>query len=179
MQSRTPPYSSKEAFSELFEDSHLLVFRYIYALLPGPKEEVEDLTAETYWRAWRARKKFFGNLAAARGWLLKIARNLVIDTARKHSRRGFPLNIEDIDPPYPGYSPEEKLQLRQQVEQVISLSGQLSLQNREMLVLRYVLGWRVKDIGEHLDLPENTVSVALSRSIKKIQQSLQQDENNY
>ena len=47
----------------------------------------------------------------------------------------------------------------------------LSDQNREILVLRYLLGWKVKDIGNHLELKENTVSVYIRRSLSQIREN--------
>jgi RNA polymerase sigma-70 factor (ECF subfamily) len=44
------------------------VFRYIYGLSGGPLQEAEDLTAETYARAWKTRQSFSGNEEAALGW---------------------------------------------------------------------------------------------------------------
>ncbi|MBW8010087.1 MAG: hypothetical protein FVQ83_02440 [Chloroflexi bacterium] len=37
-----------------------------------------------------------------------------------------------------------------------------------MIILRYILEWKVKDIGLHLDIAENTVSVIIRRARKKL-----------
>ena len=37
-----------------------------------------------------------------------------------------------------------------------------------MLVLRYLLNWKVRRIGAYLNIPENTVSVTIRRSLEKI-----------
>jgi DNA-directed RNA polymerase specialized sigma24 family protein len=37
-----------------------------------------------------------------------------------------------------------------------------------MLVLRYLVGWRINRIAEHLGVPENTVSVTLRRVIDRL-----------
>ena len=72
-----------ESFAKLYDRAHVIVFRFIYSLHGGPPQEVEDLTAETFSRAWKARHRFSGNESAAIGWLLQIARNLVIDAHRR------------------------------------------------------------------------------------------------
>jgi DNA-directed RNA polymerase specialized sigma24 family protein len=46
------PIASPTCFKELYERNRLPVFRYIYGLTGGPQAEVEDLTAETFLRAW-------------------------------------------------------------------------------------------------------------------------------
>ena len=54
------PLSSTAEFSAFYERTHLSLFRYLYGLTGGPQEEVEDLTAEAFTRAWRSRHSFDG-----------------------------------------------------------------------------------------------------------------------
>jgi RNA polymerase sigma factor (sigma-70 family) len=105
---------SAEAFSALYDRAHLTVFRYVYGLCGGPPQEVEDLTAETFLRAWQARERFTGAEDAAVGWLLRIARNLVIDNHRRGRAR---FEDEDHAPEMlvaPDAAPEEQAQQREQ-----------------------------------------------------------------
>ena len=39
---------NEEAFTRLYEQTHLIVFRYVYGLSGGPLQEAQDLMAETY-----------------------------------------------------------------------------------------------------------------------------------
>ena len=39
---------------------------------------------------------------------------------------------------------------------------------REMLVLRYMLSWQVKQIAAHLDMKENNVSVRIRRALSRL-----------
>jgi RNA polymerase sigma-70 factor (ECF subfamily) len=157
-----------ESFQQFYERLNLMVFRFIYGLHGGPTEDVEDLTAETFARAWKSRRRFQGNEQAAKGWLLKIARNLVIDTHRRQKTRGYPQDIEEHIVPSDNPNPEEQAQMREQIKVLWSLLHTLPDQQREILVLRYMLGWRVKDISVHLAMKENTVSVYIRRAIKRL-----------
>ena len=159
-----------ETFQRLYERCNLIVFRFVYGLHGGPSEDVEDLTAETFVRAWKFRRRFSGSEQAALGWLLKIARNLVIDNHRRQKSRGFPQDIERHTILSDDLGPEDQAQVREQVKVLWSLLQALPDQQREILVLRYILGWRVKNIGEHLDMKENTVSVTIRRAIKRLRQ---------
>jgi RNA polymerase sigma-70 factor (ECF subfamily) len=159
---------SAEAFQQFYTRSHLMVFRFIYGLHGGPGDEVEDLTAETFERAWKARRRFSGSEKAALGWLLKIARNLVIDAHRRQKTRGFSQDIEKTIIPADELDPEKQLLVREQVKTLWLLLDGLSEQQREILVLRYILGWQVQDIGSHLEMKENTVSVTIRRAIKRL-----------
>jgi RNA polymerase sigma factor (sigma-70 family) len=57
----------------------------------GDMAEAEDLTARTFEKAWRARRRYRSDLAGFATWLLTIARNVAIDHLRAQ-RRYEPLN---------------------------------------------------------------------------------------
>jgi RNA polymerase sigma-70 factor (ECF subfamily) len=160
---------SAEAFDRFYTQTHLIVYRYIFGLYNGSSEDVEDLTTETYIRAWKSRRRFRGDDSAALGWLLKIARNLVIDAHRRYVRQGPTLDIEEHVIPNPDTSPEEKIAHQQQLQSLWKLLQKLPTHHREIIVFRYLLGWRVKEIAAHLDMTENTVSVNIRRILKRLQ----------
>src|SRR3989339_571936 len=72
-----------ESFSSLFARTQLTIFRFVYGMHGGPIEEVEDITSETFIKAWKGRGKFSGSDHDALCWLFTIARHLVIDSHRK------------------------------------------------------------------------------------------------
>ena len=169
MPSRQTPLAEAEAFAELYQRTHLVVFRYIYALTGGPQQEVEDLTADTFIRAWKARHRFEGDQEAALSWLLRIARNLVIDSHRRTKVRGVETNLKDALLIAPDASPEEQVTRQEQFNALWIIISTLPPQHREMIVLRYVLGWPVKRIAAHLNMLENTTSVNLRRILQRMQ----------
>lgn len=162
------PFHSAEAFAELYTHAHQPVFRYLYGLHGGPAEDVEDLTAETFMRAWQARDRFDGDESAALGWLLKIARRLVIDAHRRQGVRGTPEPLEESAFAAPLGNSEEQVIVNEQMQALWTSLHTLSVEQREMLVLRYLLGWRVNAIAKHLSLNENTVSVTIRRALAKL-----------
>ena len=160
-----------ESFKLFYEHNHLIVFRFIYGLHGGSHQDVEDLTSEVFMRAWKSRNKFTGSEQAGLGWLLKIARNLVIDTHRRHKLRGLSRDIERHIIPSDERSPEEQTQIKEQVKTLWSLLNKLPNLQREILVLRYILGWRVQDISKYSEMKENTVSVYITRALKRLRQN--------
>ena len=178
--SSNPPYETPQAFSQLYELAHVLVFRFIYGLHNGPAEEAEDLTAETFTRAWNARRNFFGDERAAMGWLLKISRNLVIDTHRRKQVRpqeiSLPADLDESIIATPEASPETQTLRREQTRTLWQLLHTLPDQQREMLVLRYMLGWQVQEIGVHLNIPENTVSQTIRRVLARLRERWTENE---
>jgi RNA polymerase sigma-70 factor (ECF subfamily) len=170
------PFIDPAEFSRLFESQHLAVFRYIYGMHGGPLEEVEDLTAETFTRAWKARRSFSGSPQAGLSWLIRIARNLVIDASRRRKSRpleALGANDDEDNAALPAGlpGPEERLLKQQQLRTLADRLGALPQPQQEMLVLRYLLDWSVKDIAAHLDMLENTVSVNIRRALQTLRSS--------
>lgn len=95
------PITNPEKFRILYEKNHLSVFRYIFGLVGGSQDEAEDLTAETFLRAWKARHRFEGDMDSAIGWLIQIAKRLVIDNYRRSLRatRNLPADPQSIPTP--------------------------------------------------------------------------------
>ncbi len=164
---RQTAISSPGAFSEMYEANRLSIFRYIYSFMGGPAEEAEDLTAETFMRAWKARHTFEGNSDAAIGWLIGIAKRLVIDDHRRKIVRktsDLPSNIKAE------HTTEEEILLLQQKEELLQLLKELPPDQREILVLRYMLGWKVNQIADHMALTENHVSVIIHRTLAELRE---------
>lgn len=170
------PYSSEAAFRQLFDSAHPIVFRYVYSLLGGPYQEAEDVAADTFLKAWRARDHFEGDQGAAVGWLLTIARNEVIDRLRTRQHGATMVWLADVEFAASDLSPEQQIIENEQWRQLQAIVETLSEGQREILVLRYVLGWKVKQIAAHLEMKENTVSVNLRRIVQRLQSEVQQQE---
>ncbi len=165
---RSTPLSAPADFSAFYERTHLALFRYLYGLTGGPQQDVEDLTADTVTRAWRARRNFEGGEQAALGWLMRIGRRLVIDAYRR--RKARPSMDEPIpdEVPAPALALEEAAQGSVEAQHLLSLLQRLPSETREILVLRYLLGWPVNQIGAYLEIPENNVSATIHRALERL-----------
>ncbi len=166
-------YHDAESFCQLYQHAHLPVFRFIFGITGGPIEDVEDLTAETFVRAWKSRHRFQGDENAATGWLIHIARNLVIDTYRRKQSHGLDTDLEADEIPGGESGPEEQVLKQEQIRLLLAHLQCLPTQQREMVVLRYMLGWQVKQIAVHMGLLENTVSVSIKRSLERLRGSFE------
>ena len=162
---RRSSISSRSAFSRLYESTRLPVFRYIYGLTGGPLPVVEDLVAETFLKAWKARHGFEGEPQAAIGWLIRIARRLVIDDYRREKVRRLHEPAEELPA-----SPEQNAVEADQRRILQSLLMELTQDSRELLTLRYMLGWKVNEIARHLGWTEDNVSVTIHRLLAKLRQ---------
>lgn len=168
---RTHPLDESDTFTRFYENTHRNIFRYVMASCGGNENLAEDITAEAYLRAWKNRRNFSGTSDAAFGWILTISRRLLIDKFRASSTH--PQENDLADDVEDGKQDIETILLNKEFsEQLIEALQYLPENRREMVVLRYVLGWRVNQIAEHMEVPENTVSVSLRRSLKQLQEFL-------
>ena len=163
---RNSPIASPASFRALYELNRLPVFRYVYALTSGSQADAEDLTAETFLRAWKARHQFQGEMDSAIGWLIRIAKRLVIDDYRRTARanRNSPTDVNSES------GPEQTAIQQEQQKLLLRLVADLPDEQREILILRFLLGWRVSDIARHIGASENKVSVSLHRILSKLRE---------
>ena len=166
---RQSTISHPNAFGSMYEQNRLSVFRYIYGLVDGSIDDTEDLTAETFMRAWKARHSFEGNVDRTIGWLISIARKLVIDNYRRNTVRktsSLPPNLEADS------TTEEEVLVIEQKQRLLDLLNELPTDQREILVLRYMLGWKVNQIAAHLKLSENNISVIIHRTLAVLREQM-------
>jgi RNA polymerase sigma-70 factor (ECF subfamily) len=71
-----------EGFAALYERRYPLIRGYLRCRLGGHPDLVLDLVAETFARALERRGQFDGDRGPAAGWLIGIARHLLLDAAR-------------------------------------------------------------------------------------------------
>jgi RNA polymerase sigma-70 factor (ECF subfamily) len=160
------PIASPASFRALYERNRLPVFRYIYALTSGSQADAEDLTAETFLRAWKARHQFQGEMDSAIGWLIRIAKRLVIDDYRRTARA----NRDSLTDVNSESGPEQTAIQQEQQKLLFRLVADLPDEQREIIILRFLLGWRVNDIAQHIGSSENKVSVSLHRILSKLRE---------
>jgi RNA polymerase sigma-70 factor (ECF subfamily) len=167
---------SPAAFTRLYQSNRLPVFRYIYGLTGGPQAEVEDLTAETFLRAWKARRRFDGDDNQATGWLIRIAKRLVIDGYRRNKTTTIHTREiqQETDP-----LPEEIILQHEQTQILMDFLDKLTGEQREILVLRYMLGWKVLEIAGYLDMSENNVSVTIHRCLEHLRLAYEEADQPY
>jgi len=161
--------SNISEFSHFFSTHYVQIYRYIYGLTGGSQEEAEDLTSETFSRAWSSRQSFNGNAKSALNWLFTIAKNQVVDRFRKEMSSEVPYSINDAPPLSLESTLESNTMFTDQREILWQLLQTLPEKTKEILVLRYFLEWKVIEIANYLDKKETTVSMTINRALKQLQ----------
>jgi RNA polymerase sigma-70 factor (ECF subfamily) len=140
----------------------------------GPGADVEELTARTFEKAWRARHRYRRDLAAFGTWLLSIARNVAIDEFR--ARRPFlPLEAA-AGVPAGGRSPEEAALLQSDAARLAGLLERLPERDRELLALKFGAGLANREIAAATGLSDSNVGTILSRAVQNLRRQWPGDE---
>ena len=132
----------------------------------GPGADVEELTARTFEKAWRARHRYRRDLAGFGTWLLSIARNVAIDHFRAR-RPHLPLEMA-AGVPAAGRSPEDAALLRSDAARLAALLERLPERDRELLSLKYGAGMTNRDIARATGLGESNVGTILHRAVEAL-----------
>ena len=131
------------------------------------REEAEDLTQEVLIRVYQNLKSYRSEAGSFQNWILRVARNLIIDHYRQIRR--YPqtggseeletMNIKDDKIPNPHRAAEQVEASRFLQDGLQSLSPEL----KEALVLRDLEGMAYQDIADVLNVPEGTVKSRINR----------------
>src|ERR1051326_2837711 len=81
----------EEAFRLIFAQHHRFIFRFLYGMV-GEADLAEDLTQETFMRAYRSMDTLRGESKLST-WLCGIAKNVALNTLRNR-RREFPTIVD-------------------------------------------------------------------------------------
>jgi RNA polymerase sigma-70 factor (ECF subfamily) len=125
----------------------------------------EDLTSQTFEKAWRARHRYRRDLAAFATWLLAIARNVAIDHRRSH-REHAPLD-DAAEIPAAG-TPEDTQAHASDRERLATLIASLPERDRELLALKYGAGATNRAIAELTGLSESNVGTIIHRAVQTL-----------
>ena len=138
-------------------------------------DDAQDMTQETFLRAWHKRESFQGH-AALRTWLYRIATNACLDfLAKRNDRTPVPFGLPDPGSelpylqPYPDRmlpaDPQDAVVARETIELAFIVAVQhLPPRQRAVFILRDVLGWPASKTADALELTVASVTSALQRA---------------
>lgn len=118
----------------------------------------QDAVQETFLRAWRAADRYDAELSSLRVWLFAIARNVVVDLARRRSAGSWarvpraPATIEQALDPVPDES--ERIVTTWLLEEAL---GRLSDDHRYVIVETHLRGRSYDELAAERGVPVGTL----------------------
>jgi RNA polymerase sigma-70 factor, ECF subfamily len=134
--------------------------------------EAEDLTAETFLRAYQALRGYDRSRVLAlrpRSWLLTITLNTWRNSLRDASRRPSLVPLDDLPDSRAGdQDVEQVVENGERQRELGRLVAQLPVAQRVAVVLRHVVGLPMAEIAIVLKCSEGTAKSHVSRGLTKL-----------
>lgn len=110
------------------------------------------------------------------GWLFQIVRNRARNLVRASAaKRTLPL---DDNAPARGRSPMAELEQVELRERLLGALAEIPEQHREVVLLHDLEGWKHREIGERLGIPEGTVRSHLHHARRRLREILGDGDTN-
>ncbi len=151
-------------FQELYERHARDVYRFAYWMCGDPAE-AEDITSETFVRAWVARAPI--RTETVKAYLFAIARNLYRQERRRSRREAHLDSLERDSAPSPDQLVEGRLALAEAQADIQALPEA----DRAALVMRVLYEMPYEEIARALSLSIVAVKVKVHRARLKLAQA--------
>jgi RNA polymerase sigma-70 factor (ECF subfamily) len=149
----------------LYEEYYDKLAHYVYVRI-GNKEEAEDIAGEVFLKALKSLKSYKEQGIPMQGWLFRIAHNLTVDYIRKADKRktvpidSVILTGED--------NPVDAAEKNIEFERVTEAMKELTIEQREVINLRFFGGLTSKEVGNILSKSDGAVREMQRAAIEKI-----------
>jgi len=150
------------------------ILRFV-AFSIGDADLAESITTDCFMKAYNGRDKFRGD-CSVNTWLTSIALNLVRDQQRLQKfrfwrqARATAIDVTDAASYLPSNesSPEKKILVHEQSQQVQAALEHLSPNQRTIFLMRFAEEMDLQEIAARLNMPINTVKTHLHRALKSV-----------
>ncbi len=149
------------------------VFRFAYLFLGDP-DDAEDVTQETFLRAYYNLKRF-DPTRPLRPWLLSIAANLARNRHRSVARYLAALTRSFRAEPSASLDVEQHSVQDMNAGQLWKAARQLTTDDQHIIYLRFFLDLSTAEAAQALDVAEGTVKSRLNRAVGRLRVVIKKD----
>lgn len=167
---REAKQGDSEAFGILYDHYLPKIYRFVLIKV-GYREYAEDITQQTFLKAWKNVNRYQSKGHPFGSWLYRIARNSVIDHYRKSKDE---VDIEKVPEEILGTDNSLSQSLDSKFEWEVILKTMKSLKNveQDVLIMRFVEDMQHNEVAEIVGKSENAVKVIQHRAIKKLEKQI-------
>lgn len=158
-----------QLFFQWYEEYSTSIFKYIYAIVQEP-QTAEDLMQETFLKVY---EKFesIKEINKVKSFLFRAAHNTTMDFYRKESRIKKILNAIKMEN-NPQTSTERIVEVKEEGRLILDTLKGLNPSQRNVIVLRRIQGFSIKETAEILNWSEGKVKTTLHRANKNLEKIL-------
>lgn len=159
----------QDAFGELYDRHVVRVYRHIYYMV-GNAAEAEDLTAQTFLRAWEAIERYQVRGAPFVSWLLRIAHNLGVSHLR--SKRESSQLHDGIVDNKTRRDPESAYEVTAEEELVREAILRLREEQRQVIILRFIEDLDYREVAEIIGKSVAAIRVIQHRALNSLRKQM-------
>ena len=149
---------------------------YVYAVRQlGEADLAEECVSETYSKFLDIIKRGRGPRNYLRAYLYRIAHNWISDSYRRQPPPH--IQLDQNLPDNPQTRPAEIIENALQNEQVRAALSHLTPNQRQVIVLKFIEGWKHKEISDALGKPIGAVKALQHRGMATLRKILLVEEN--
>ncbi len=152
----------------IFERHHRAVYGFIFHMI-GNREESEDIVQNLFLRMLSYRNSFAGT-GSFKTWMYHLTRNLLSDYFKKNSKKPYMYSVENFDEKIT----EEyfgDIEKKQELQTLQMAMENLSIDNRELLMLCRYEELKYHEIADLLGITEGAVKVRVHRALSQLKSS--------
>jgi len=162
------PANSPVDWEAVYQAQYPRVYNF-FRFRVGDGPLAEDLTADTFLRAWGSRDRYAPGQGAVAAWLFGIARNVAAMYFRGRRETVALDKMEaDLADPSPQGRPERVLLRQLEDQRLAALLAALPDREREIVALRYGAELSYREIATLLGLSETNVGTILHRTVQQL-----------
>ncbi|HSS72771.1 MAG TPA: sigma-70 family RNA polymerase sigma factor [Gaiellaceae bacterium] len=157
----------RDALEELYLEHFDRIYSYLHMTV-GNRHDAEDLTTQTFLKMLESIGKFRWGTAPFSAWLFRIAHNLAIDHFRARRRWQPEEEVPEPAGQIQSSAEEEALKVLS-TENMFDLIEQLSDEQRQVLILKFVFDFSNLEAAAVLDKTEGAVKSLQHRALDSLQ----------
>ena len=152
----------KASFGFIYRNYAKKLYQYFWYRVGYRKSVAEDLTQETFVRAYQKFSQFENRGFSYLTYLMSIAHNQLVN----YYRRTRPVSLDQA-----GDIPVEttpKVETEMEIERLWQAVDDLTANEKDVMFMKYQREMSVREISQVMDKSENAVKLLLSRARKKL-----------
>jgi len=155
-----------QAFAALYRENVQVIFRYIYNRV-SDTHLAEDLTGDVFTKALQGIGSYTDQGKPFVAWLYRIAQARVVDHYRKVKRRPQESDVE-AEPIPVDENMDENLLRRQAAKALRQAMTDLTADQQQVIVLRFIEGYHLEEVAELMDKNANAIKALQHRALRSL-----------
>jgi len=159
----------KKDFASFYDQHMDRVYRFIFFRVNQNVDVAEDLTSEVFMKALKNFHSYDPKKSQT-AWIMTIARNHLINYYRDKKET---IDVDEIAFKLEGNDGREDLVRTDDIMVLEEAMAELDTKDRELIEMKYIQGYRYKEIGEIVGKTSGAARVEAHRAVKKLKSKLE------